>query len=202
MAGDCGLPLVFTSRRISSMEALLTSTATVALAEIGDKTQLLSFLLAARFKNKSAIIAGILVATLINHGISAWLGEWAADAVQGEWVNWLVGGSFIAIGLWILIPDKLDEQPNLMAHLGAFGATTILFFLAEIGDKTQVATVVLGSHYQQLLWVTLGTTLGMLAANIPAIWLGDKLLARLPLTLTRSLAALLFIVLGVVALLF
>lgn len=200
MAGGCHLPLVVIPAGTVFMDALLTSTATVALAEIGDKTQLLSFLLAARFKNKWAIVAGILLATIINHGISAWLGEWAADWLHGPWLDWVIAGSFFAVGLWILVPDKVDEEPNLMAHLGAFGATTILFFLAEIGDKTQVATVILGGHYQSIFWVTVGTTLGMLAANVPAIWMGDKLLSKLPLNLTRSIAALLFIAMGVVAL--
>lgn len=180
------------------MESLFTSTLTVALAEIGDKTQLLSLLLATRFSNKWAIIAGIIVATVINHGLSAWLGQQSIQWLHDEWVQWILSGSFIAIGLWILIPDKLDDEPNLMAKFGPFLATCILFFLAEIGDKTQVATIVLGAQYQSLLWVTLGTTLGMLLANIPVIMFGEKLMQRLPLNTTRMVAAGLFILLGII----
>tara|TARA_B100001063_G_scaffold247128_1_gene290435 strand:- start:6234 stop:6845 length:612 start_codon:yes stop_codon:yes gene_type:complete len=197
MAGGCRLPLV----RIPPepfMEALFTSTLTVALAEIGDKTQLLSLLLAARFSNKRAIIAGILLATIINHGLSAWLGQYSIQWLSSDWVQYILSGSFIAIGLWILIPDKMDEETNLMANLGPFFATLILFFLAEIGDKTQVATVVLGAQYQNLLWVTLGTTIGMLLANIPVIYFGEALMKRLPLNATRILAASLFIIMGII----
>ena len=180
------------------MEALFTSTLTVALAEIGDKTQLLSLLLAARFSNKRAIIAGILLATIINHGLSAWLGLYSIQWLSSDLVQYILSGSFIAIGLWILIPDKMDEETNLMANLGPFFATLILFFLAEIGDKTQVATVVLGAQYQSLLWVTLGTTIGMLLANIPVIYFGEALMKRLPLNATRILAASLFIITGII----
>ncbi|MGK0444827.1 MAG: putative Ca2+/H+ antiporter (TMEM165/GDT1 family) [Bermanella sp.] len=180
------------------MEALFTSTLTVALAEIGDKTQLLSLLLAARFSNKWAIIAGILLATIVNHGLSAWLGQYSIQWLSSDWVQYCLSASFIAIGLWILIPDKMDEDTNLMANLGPFVATTVLFFLAEIGDKTQVATVVLGAQYQSLFWVTLGTTIGMLLANIPVIYFGEALMKHLPLNTTRILAAGLFIIMGIV----
>jgi putative Ca2+/H+ antiporter (TMEM165/GDT1 family) len=180
------------------MEALFTSTVTVALAEIGDKTQLLSLLLATRFSNKWAIIAGIVLATVINHGLSAWLGQYSIQWLSSDWVQYVLSGSFIAIGLWILIPDKMDEDTNLMVNLGPFFATTILFFLAEIGDKTQVATIVLGAQYQSLLWVTLGTTLGMLLANIPVIYFGEALMKRLPLNATRIFAASLFIIMGLI----
>lgn len=180
------------------MDALLTSTITVALAEIGDKTQLLSLLLATRFSNKWAIIAGISFATLLNHGLSAWLGQYSIQWLNSDWVQYVLSGGFIAIGLWILVPDKLDDEPNLMTNLGPFIATCILFFLAEIGDKTQVATIVLGAQYQSLLWVTLGTTIGMLLANIPVIYFGDALMKRLPLNTVRILAASLFIIMGLV----
>jgi len=180
------------------MDALFTSTLTVALAEIGDKTQLLSLLLATRFTNKWAIIAGILIATLINHGLSAWLGQYSIQWLSSDWVQYVLSGSFVAIGLWILIPDKMDEETNLLANLGPFIATTLLFFLAEIGDKTQVATVILGAQYQHLLWVTLGTTLGMLLANVPVIYFGEALMKRLPLNLARVLASSLFIIMGIV----
>ena len=129
------------------MDAFLTSTVSVALAEIGDKTQLLSLLLAVRFKNRWAIVAGILVATLINHGVSAWLGSWIAAYIQSDWGQWLIGGSFIALGLWLLIPDKDEEVTGKYDHLGAFAVSTVLFFLAEIGDKTQIATVLLGAQF-------------------------------------------------------
>ncbi len=181
------------------MESLLISTTTVALAEIGDKTQLLSLLLATRFSNKHAIIAGILLATIINHGLSAWLGQYSIQWLSESWVQYLVSGSFIAVGLWVLIPDKLDSEPNLMAHLGPFFATTLLFFLAEMGDKTQVATIILGAQYQNVLLVTIGTTVGMLMANIPIIYFGDALMKRLPLNMVRIIAASAFILLGFVS---
>jgi Ca2+/H+ antiporter, TMEM165/GDT1 family len=178
------------------MEAFLTSTLTVALAEIGDKTQLLSLFLATRFRNKWGIVLGILVATLVNHGISAWLGGWIAQFLQSQTGQWLIGGSFIALGLWLLIPDKDDGADAKFHHLGAFAASTILFFLAEIGDKTQVATVLLGAQYHSVFWVTLGTTLGMLLANVPVVFAGHYLMQRIPLQLTRILASLAFILVG------
>jgi putative Ca2+/H+ antiporter (TMEM165/GDT1 family) len=170
------------------MEAFLTSTLTVALAEIGDKTQLLSLFLATRFRNKWGIVLGILVATLVNHGIAQFL--------QSQTGQWLIGGSFIALGLWLLIPDKDDGADAKFHHLGAFAASTILFFLAEIGDKTQVATVLLGAQYHSVFWVTLGTTLGMLLANVPVVFAGHYLMQRIPLQLTRILASLAFILVG------
>jgi putative Ca2+/H+ antiporter (TMEM165/GDT1 family) len=179
------------------MESLFISTTSVALAEIGDKTQLLSLLLATRFTNKWAIIAGILLATIINHGLSAWLGQYSTQWLNSDWLQYVISGSFVLVGLWVLIPDKLDDKPDLMANLGPFIATTILFFLAEIGDKTQVATIILGAQYQNLLLVTLGTTIGMLLANIPVIYFGEALMKRLPLNVVRIIASSLFIVIGI-----
>lgn len=179
------------------MDAFITSTLTVALAEIGDKTQLLSLFLATRFRNKWAIIAGILVATLFNHGVSAWLGDWVAQYLQSQIGQWLIGGSFILLGLWLLIPDKDDSDDSAIERYGAFVATTVLFFLAEIGDKTQIATVLLGARFSDVLWVTVGTTLGMLAANVPVVFAGEYLMQRIPLKLANVLAALAFILVGI-----
>lgn len=181
------------------MEAFAFSAVTVALAEIGDKTQLLSLFLAARFRNHTAIIAGILLATILNHAASAFLGEWLMNWIPAGAGRWLVGISFIAIGLWVLIPDKDDDKPSMLERYGAFVATTILFFLAEIGDKTQIATVVLAAQYQSLFWVTAGTTLGMLVANVPVVLLGEKLMQRLPMHYTRVAACIVFILLGILA---
>ena len=178
------------------MDAFLTPTLTVALAEIGDKTQLLSLVLATRFRNKWGIVLGILVATLVNHGVSAWLGGWIGQFLQGPKGRWLIGASFIALGLWLLIPDKDDSGEGKFQHLGAFAASTLLFFIAEIGDKTQVATGLLGAQYESVFSVTLGTTLGMLVANVPVVFAGHYLMSRIPLKLTRILASLAFIVVG------
>jgi len=180
------------------VDAFITSTVTVALAEIGDKTQLLSLFLAARYRHKTAIIMGILVATLLNHLASAWLGSWLVDVIPATLATYVVAGSFIAVGLWVLIPDKADddEHENVRKY-GAFIATTVLFFIAEIGDKTQVATVILGAQYTSVLWVTLGTTLGMMLANVPIVLLGQRLMQKLPLNAARYIAATLFVVLGI-----
>lgn len=180
--------------------ALLTSTAAVAIAEIGDKTQLLSLVLAARFANKKAIVLGILVATLLNHAASAWLGVWLGDSLQ-QWLadgtaNWILAAGFLAMALWVLIPDKDDDSINTHQNWGAFLATTLLFFLAEIGDKTQIATVLLAAEFNSVLWVTLGTTLGMLIANVPVVIYGSKLMQRLPLNAARYATSLLFLVLA------
>ncbi len=180
------------------MDVFLTSTITVALAEIGDKTQLLSLFLATRFSNKWAIVGGILVATLVNHAVSAWLGGWIGQFLQSDTGRWLIGGSFIALGLWLLIPDKDDSAESGVQGYGAFVASTVLFFLAEIGDKTQVATVLLGAQFDSVLWVTVGTTLGMLLANVPVVFAGDYLMRRIPLNATRVIASLAFMLVGVV----
>ncbi|MDF2181619.1 TMEM165/GDT1 family protein [Neptuniibacter sp. CAU 1671] len=179
------------------MDAFFTSTLTVALAEIGDKTQLLSLLLAARFRNKTAIIAGILVATLLNHAVSAWLGNWLGQFLQSELGRWVIGGSFVALALWLLIPDKEDDTDSRFDQYGPFVVSTLLFFLAEIGDKTQVATVLLGAQFDSVIWVTLGTTLGMLIANVPVVYAGEYLMQRIPMNATRITAAVVFAAVGI-----
>tara|TARA_B100002049_G_C15961850_1_gene324908 strand:- start:9 stop:563 length:555 start_codon:yes stop_codon:yes gene_type:complete len=184
------------------MEALFTSTLTVALAEIGDKTQLLALLLATRFSNKYALISGILVATLINHGLSAVLGVYFSQFVPANLMTWVIGVSFIAVGLWLLIPDKNDETSHAYDKYGAFVATLILFFLAELGDKTQFATILLAADYNAVMAVTVGTTLGMLLANVPVVYLGHELIKRIPVKMINIVAAILFIGLGVSAIVF
>lgn len=182
------------------MEAFLTSTAVVALAEMGDKTQLLAIVLAARFRRPVPIVLGILAATLANHAIAAFVGAQAAAFLEGQWFRILVAVSFIAMGLWTLIPDKLDEGAPKPARFGAFLTTLIAFFLVEIGDKTQLATVALAARYEAVVAVTAGTTLGMMLANVPAVFLGDALLKRVPIRLVHLTAAALFILIGAVLL--
>lgn len=184
------------------MEALLASTFTVAIAEIGDKTQLLALLLAARFKNKTAIILGILLATLFNHFAAAWVGQWAIDWVSPEIASYLVAASFFAIALWVLIPDKVDAQESRFYKMGPFLATFILFFIAEMGDKTQIATVVLAAKYDSLTMVVAGTTLGMLIANVPVVIAGHFSAEKLPMHWIHRGCAVLFALLGVATLLF
>ena len=175
----------------------LTSTAVVALAEIGDKTQLLAMLLATRFKKPVPIILGILAATLVNHGLSALIGEKAASLLDGAWFRYLVAASFIAMGAWTLIPDKLDENDEPKApRFGAFLTTLVAFFFVEMGDKTQVATIALGARFHDVLWVAAGTTLGMMLANVPAVLFGNALQKRVPFGVVRAVAALLFLGLG------
>ncbi len=178
------------------MEAFLTSAAVVALAEIGDKTQLLAILLATRFKRPLPIIAGILVATLANHFLAALVGHQAAAILQGAWFRYLIAASFIAMAAWTLIPDKIDDLDEKPARFGAFVTTTIAFFLVEMGDKTQIATVALGARFADLGWVTAGTTLGMMIANVPAVYLGNELIKRVPLKVVRIVAALMFLAIG------
>lgn len=178
------------------MDVLLLSTATVALAEIGDKTQLLALLLAARYRQPWPIIAGILVATLVNHAASAWIGAWAAGLFSPRLLHWAVALSFLAVAAWTLVPDKLDADEVKPPRYGAFIATTVAFFLAEIGDKTQVATIVLAAKYSPLWQVIAGTTLGMLAANAPVAAMGARFADRLPLKAARLAAAGLFALLG------
>lgn len=176
-------------------DALLVSTGTVALAEIGDKTQLLALLLAARFRRPWPIVAGILIATLLNHALAGWVGTLVAGWLTPEVLRWIVAASFIAIALWTLKPDKLDEDEKLPAH-GAFIATTIAFFIAEIGDKTQVATILLAAKYSPLWQVVAGTTVGMLLANVPVVVLGSRFASKLPLKAARITAACVFLALG------
>jgi putative Ca2+/H+ antiporter (TMEM165/GDT1 family) len=180
------------------LEAFLVSTVSVAIAEIGDKTQLLALVLAARFRRPWPIIAGILLATLANHALAAELGAWLTSLLSPRTLKWLVAASFVAMGLWILIPDKDDGTAARYAY-GAFVTTLISFFLVEIGDKTQVATVLLAAKYASVPLVVAGTTLGMLAANVPVVLAGEFAAERLPLRYIRLGAAALFIVLGVLA---
>jgi putative Ca2+/H+ antiporter (TMEM165/GDT1 family) len=182
-------------------DAFVASFASVAVAEIGDKTQLLSLFLAARFRSRGAIIAGILVATLLNHAASAWFGAWVVQFIPEGWHSWLLGGSFIAVALWLLIPDKDDSEEVSVLKYGAFFASCILFFLAEIGDKTQVATVLLAATYPQTWQVILGTTIGMLAANVPVVYAGSWLLERISLDWARRVACAIFMLLGVITIL-
>jgi putative Ca2+/H+ antiporter (TMEM165/GDT1 family) len=183
------------------MEAFLFSTGVVALAEIGDKTQLLSFVLAAKFRKPLPIILGILVATLVNHAAAGGLGAWIASLMSPTILRWVVGLSFLAMAVWVLIPDRLDEEDARLPALGVFGTALIAFFLAEMGDKTQIATVALASHYPSLAGVVLGTTLGMLLANVPAVYFGERAARLLPLPLVRTATALLFVGLGLATLL-
>jgi len=184
------------------MEALFISTGVVALAEIGDKTQLLAFILAARFKRPLPIVAGILVATLVNHGLAGALGAWITSVVSPEILRWVLGLSFIGMAVWTLIPDKIeDEETRAAQRLGVFGATLITFFLAEMGDKTQLATVALAAHYGAPLVVVIGTTLGMLIADVPAVLVGNQFAAKIPLKIVHSIAATIFAAMGVLALL-
>ena len=178
------------------MDALLSSTALVALAEIGDKTQLLALLLAARFRRPAAIVAGILLATLANHALAAWLGASAAAWLEGPWFGAVVALGFIAMGLWTLVPDKLDEDEAPRSGRSAFMTTLVSFFLVEIGDKTQIATIALGARYGDVLAVTAGTTFGMLLANVPVVLAGDRLIRRVPLKAVRIAAAALFVAMG------
>ncbi len=183
------------------MEAFLISTGIVALAEIGDKTQLLSFILAAKFRKPWPIILGILVATLANHGFAGALGAWITGLMSPETLRWVLGLSFLGMAVWTLIPDKFDEKDAKLAGMGVFGTTLIAFFLAEMGDKTQVATVALAAQYPSLIAVVLGTTLGMMIANVPAVLLGDRIADRMPVRLVHAIAAGVFAVLGVATLL-
>ena len=184
------------------MEALFISTGVVALAEIGDKTQLLAFILAARFKKPVPIILGILCATLLNHGMAGALGAWITSIISPEAMRWALGLSFIGMAIWTLIPDKIEEEETQVAQrLGVFGATFITFFLAEMGDKTQIATIALAAHYSAPLMVVAGTTLGMLIADVPAVFVGNKFAEKIPMKLVHSIAAGIFALMGVLTLL-
>ena len=185
------------------MEAFLVSTGIVALAEIGDKTQLLSLVLAAKFRRPIPIILGILVATLLNHAGAGAIGAWVTTLLGENALRWILGLSFLAMAVWIMIPDKLDDDDVKVdvTHYGIFGATLVAFFLAEMGDKTQIATVALAAQYASLFWVVAGTTLGMMIANVPAVLLGDKMAGNLPLKLVHGIAAAIFATLGVATLL-
>ena len=184
------------------MEALFVSTGVVALAEIGDKTQLLAFILAARFKKPLPIVLGILAATLVNHGLAGALGAWITRMVSPEMLRWVLGASFIGMAIWTLIPDRIEEEETQIAkRFGVFGATLVTFFLAEMGDKTQVATIAMAAHYALPLLVVAGTTLGMLIADVPAVFAGDRLASRIPMRLVHGIAAAIFAILGLSTLL-
>ena len=181
------------------MDAFLIATGVVALAEIGDKTQLLSFVLAAKLKHRMAIIMGIFFATLANHFFAGYVGAWLASLVSPQTLKWIVAISFFAFGLWALKADKLDENQNLRGT-SVFITTLIAFFLVEMGDKTQLATIALAARYDSLTSVVMGTTLGMMIANVPAVWVGEKLTHRINMKVMHWIAAALFIVLGILAL--
>jgi putative Ca2+/H+ antiporter (TMEM165/GDT1 family) len=182
------------------MDAFLISTGIVALAEIGDKTQLLAFILAAKFRRPLPIILGILVATLANHGVAGALGTWITSLAEPSTLRWVLGISFIAMAIWTLIPDKFEEEDAKLAKFGVFTTTLVAFFLAEMGDKTQVATVALAAQYQDLFAVVMGTTFGMMIANVPAVLLGDRIAHRMPTRLVHGIAAAIFALLGVATL--
>jgi len=179
------------------MEAFLVSSGIVALAEIGDKTQLLAFILAAKFRRPLPIIGGILVATIANHAFAGALGSWITSVLAPETLRWILGISFIGMAIWTLIPDKFEEGDAKLARHGVFGTTLIAFFLAEMGDKTQVATVALAAQYQAFYAVVAGTTLGMMIANVPAVMLGDRIAQRMPVRLVHAIAAAGFAMLGI-----
>jgi putative Ca2+/H+ antiporter (TMEM165/GDT1 family) len=182
------------------MEAFLISTGIVALAEIGDKTQLLAFILAAKFRKPVPIIVGILVATIANHAFAGAIGSWITSMIAPETMRWVLGLSFIAMAIWTLIPDKFDEDDAKLARYGVFGTTLIAFFFAEMGDKTQIATVALAAQYQSLIAVVAGTTFGMMIANVPAVIMGDRIATKMPVRLVHAIAAGIFAVLGVMTL--
>jgi putative Ca2+/H+ antiporter (TMEM165/GDT1 family) len=183
------------------MEAFFVSTSIVALAEMGDKTQLLALVLAARFRKPWPIVWGILVATLFNHALAGAAGAWITTLLGPQTLRWVLGVSFIAMAVWMLIPDKLEEgDTGEGPRWGVFGTTVVAFFLAEMGDKTQIATVMLAAQYSGWLWVVAGTTLGMMLANAPVVWLGDRITRRVPLRTVHMVSAAIFLVLGVLAL--
>ena len=183
------------------MEAFLISTGIVALAEIGDKTQLLAFLLAAKFRRPVPIVLGILVATVANHGLAAAVGAWISSLLGPEAMRWVLGVSFLAMAAWTLVPDKLDDGDAKVGGYGVFVATLIAFFIAEMGDKTQVATVALAARFDAMWAVVAGTTFGMMLANVPAVYFGERIANKVPLKLVHGIAAAIFAALGVATLL-
>ena len=195
--------IISTSHRITLyfMEAFFVSVLAVTIGEIGDKTQLLALLLTVRFRKPAPIIAGIFVATIANHALAALLGQWVASNISSEVLRWMLGASFLAIAAWTLKPDEMEDDELLQGKYGIFLLTCITFFLAEIGDKTQLATVALSARYQDLLPVLLGTTLGMMLADVPAVFLGKVASPNFPFKYVRWVAASIFAVLGVVVLL-
>ncbi|MFN3811194.1 MAG: TMEM165/GDT1 family protein [Roseateles asaccharophilus] len=184
------------------MEAFLVSTGLVALAEIGDKTQLLAFLLAARFRRPLPICLGILIATVVNHACAGALGAWITTQLSPQVLRWGLGLGFVAMAIWTLIPDKLDEEEEGggKLKLGVLGTTIVAFFLAEMGDKTQIATVAMAAQFKAFWAVVAGTTLGMMIANVPAVLLGDRIAHKIPVRLVHGVAALIFLLLGLAVL--
>lgn len=183
------------------MEAFLVSTGVVALGEMGDKTQLLAIVLAAAFRKPWPIVAGIFVATIVNHAAAGAVGGWVAQALGPDVLRWVIGVSFLAMAGWMLIPDKIDEEnAGGKQRFGVFGTTVVAFFLAEMGDKTQIATVALAARYPEVVQVVLGTTFGMMLANVPAVFLGDKIAQKVSMELVHSIAAVIFAILGVLTL--
>ena len=182
------------------MEAFLISTSVVALAEIGDKTQLLAFILAAKFRKPLPIVAAIFLATLANHAFAGAIGSWLTGILRPNVLRWVLGISFLAMSIWTLIPDKFEAGDARLARFGVFGTTLVAFFLAEMGDKTQVATIALAAQYRSLVAVVPGTTLGMMIANVPAVLIGDRIAHRMPVRLVRTVAAAIFAILGIATL--
>jgi len=183
------------------MDAFLVSTGIVALAEIGDKTQLLAFLLAARFRRPLPIVLGILVATVANHAMAAAVGAWISTLLGAQAMRWILGVSFLAMAAWTMVPDKLDDGDTSLAGYGVFLTTVVAFFIAEMGEKTQVATVALAARYEAMLAVVAGTTLGMMLANVPAVYFGERIAGKVPLKLVHGIAAAIFAALGIATLL-
>ncbi len=182
------------------LEAFLVSTGVVALAEIGDKTQLLALVLAAKFRKPVPIVLAILVATVLNHGLAGAVGSWIATLLGPVGLRWVLGVSFIGMAIWTLVPDKYEEQSVAPPRFGVFVTTFIAFFFVEMGDKTQIATAALAAKFQSLVPVVAGTTLGMMIADVPAVWLGEVAATKLPLKLVRSVAAGIFLILGLLVL--
>lgn len=185
------------------MEAFFFSTLVVALAEMGDKTQLLALVLAARFRRPWPIVWGIFLATVLNHALAGAVGAWVVQWLGPDAMRWVLGLSFIAMAVWMLVPDKLDDEDGVREHpgWGVLMTTTVAFFLAEMGDKTQIATIVLAAQYDAYLWVVAGTTLGMMLANAPVVWLGERITRRVPIRAVHGVSAAIFLVLGVMTLL-
>jgi putative Ca2+/H+ antiporter (TMEM165/GDT1 family) len=182
------------------MEAFLVSTASVAVGELGDKTQLLSLILASRLRRPVPIIAGVFVATLGNHLLACWFGQWAGTLITPQVLRWVLGASFIAVAIWALFPDKMDDNVDSRSAHGVFILTVVTFFLAEMGDRTQVVAVALAARYHQLIQVVAGTTLGMMLVNVPTVLFAGRAVRWIPLKLMRILAAGIYAILGIATL--